>query len=549
MMNDETFAAAPPAYMMWLALAAAAVILVLHAALRFTGLQSPSTMEHAQLARSIADGKGYTTACLRPAETVRQHTRGQPAADGETRPETSLAPLYSSVLAGFLRISGTRQILAAPSTRLFRPETHAVMPMSLLALLSALLLISAIGKYNGWSEEAGLAVMLTAMTPAFLDALNDAGPVVLETALITSLWFCCIFAADNPHRLLPRALTGLCAAACLLTASATLPGVIAALLFLFWNRTDEERPFSIWLLLLCGTLPLAAWGMHLYSACGNPFGSAHYNWVDGSVFYASGIIHRSLDDIWRPHLAISGIFGKGLAGWYTELSRTPALLPWLTLTAVGIVTRRQNLREMSLSVFATAGILLSAFWNAATATELTQNHMMVWLPLAVLTGIRALWMVLDSALLLAPPFRQWIISALLLFAALPVYNGWRHAPQKFPYPPYHPAIQAAATGLLPSGGVVCTDIPWATAWYTGRTSILLPQSPEETIRLNNIIPLAGIYMTGVTQRRFIAGTGRHWWHSTWLPVWNGMSPAEWPWRHGIRIPPETHDQLVLLKDY
>jgi hypothetical protein len=46
---------------------------------------------------------------------------------------------------------------------------------------------------------------------------------------------------------------------------------------------------------------------------------------------------------------------------------------------------------------------------------------------------------------------------------------------------------------------MAADIPWATAWYAGRTSMLLPESIEqfELIAVEGFLgkPLVGIYLT------------------------------------------------------
>ncbi len=48
-----------------------------------------------------------------------------------------------------------------------------------------------------------------------------------------------------------------------------------------------------------------------------------------------------------------------------------------------------------------------------------------------------------------------------------------------PYPPYfHRYIGWVATMLEPEECLV-TDIPWATAWYGGRTSVLLPRHIDD----------------------------------------------------------------------
>lgn len=547
MIRNETYGL-PPLSLTGLALAAAAVILVLHAALRFDGLQHPAAMEYAQLARRIATGQGYTTVCLRPYQLAHMQRNGI-TPDLEQVPATRIAPLYPAALAGILFLTGEHETTATPATRNFSPETQAIIPLALACLMIALLIVAVMGITTGRRIETNLAVVIIAASPAFRAMLCSAGAEVLTVAVLTGLWFSACSATGKPRGFSAALLTGLIAAACLLTSAATLPGIIAAMIFILWNRnpgTHSNR--YLWIALPAFIIPLTIWGLFLQKNSGGLPGTALYSWVDGSMFYASGIIERSLDDIWRANRAITGILQKGLAGWPEQFARTPSIILWLTLMSAGLISRRQSAAEMRFSACVAGGILLSAFWNSATATEACGYNLAGWLPLAILAGVNAGWKLLENAQLLIPPFNEVIQAAILLMVLVSLYNGWRHSPRKYQYPPYYPAIQASVTGLLPPDSAVCTDIPWATAWYGATPSVLLPRSPADTIKLNQIITIGGVYLTGETQRRFLQGTGSTRWHSSWLPLWRGEMPSGWPWARAIQLPPGTYDQLLMLPE-
>jgi hypothetical protein len=94
--------------------------------------------------------------------------------------------------------------------------------------------------------------------------------------------------------------------------------------------------------------------------------------------------------------------------------------------------------------------------------------------------------------------------------------------------------------------ILCTDMPWATAWYGGRTSLLLPKTTADVQTLRAAgLPLAGIYLTPETSNLPYALTLASGANREWLALVNGRVPADFPFQHGLSFPPGSHDQIFL----
>jgi hypothetical protein len=102
------------------------------------------------------------------------------------------------------------------------------------------------------------------------------------------------------------------------------------------------------------------------------------------------------------------------------------------------------------------------------------------------------------------------------------------------------------SNLVEPDQVLCTDIPWATAWYGNRRSVLLPRTTADLLEIHGKrVPVGALYLTTETGDKpyttgLAAGPER-----AWLPILNGKIPADFPWRHAVAIPPGSRDQIFL----
>jgi hypothetical protein len=77
--------------------------------------------------------------------------------------------------------------------------------------------------------------------------------------------------------------------------------------------------------------------------------------------------------------------------------------------------------------------------------------------------------------------------------------------QRVHWPPYIPPFINSVANWMDPGEVLCSDMPWATAWYGGRLTLLLPATIKQFIDIHDYKylggPVNGIYFTPVSGNR------------------------------------------------
>lgn len=98
--------------------------------------------------------------------------------------------------------------------------------------------------------------------------------------------------------------------------------------------------------------------------------------------------------------------------------------------------------------------------------------------------------------------------------------------------------------LLDEDEVLCTDIPWATAWYGDRRSVLLPANIKDFFDINDFRHrISGLYFTTETRdlpyvRTLMSGP-----YMTWFPLFGGRIPMDFPLQDATLL--HQQDQLFL----
>ena len=83
--------------------------------------------------------------------------------------------------------------------------------------------------------------------------------------------------------------------------------------------------------------------------------------------------------------------------------------------------------------------------------------------------------------------------------------------------------------------VICTDMPWATAWYGNRISILLPKDIEQYYLINDYKQyISAIYFTTLTKNKpFLELVNGY--DKDWMDIMNGRLPTDFPLKSLINL--------------
>jgi hypothetical protein len=520
-----------------------------YALTQFRGLRDGEAMECAQLARNLAQGRGFTTGCVRPGERRLLSPDGSRPAPPARVADVRHAPLYPALLALGFKLRQP-SFAVSPAARLFPPESQVVVPLGMLlcAGTGGLVFLTGqrlFGRRTGW-----WALLIFLVTDAVLADSLSGTSVPLLMFLTTAAFYTALLAVfqrgdeRHPFRwLLPFVLTAaLCALAFL--AGYSLIVLVPALVPLWVAASARWRWTPAFAFILLFALAVAPWLLRNQRLSGSWLGSAPAAAVRNSVLYPADSFDRQLRPQINSYQAARALRLKLRTNVLRLFESNLALLGSgliLCFFLASFCSRFEqdlaNVSRWGLGLGLALMLLIAAAGDGDAARQVR-----AFLPLVVLYGTAFLFVVLERTYFLepgAPLVLPWIV---LLLTALPAFVRVTACPARAPYPPYFPPFIAYACDLLEPGEMLCTDMPWATAWYGNRTSLLLPQTVDDFQELKREgWPLNGLYLTQLTGSP--AGPSAA--DRSWQPVMRREVPEGFPLTNGIAFPPGTRDQLFL----
>ena len=529
----------------------------------FQGLRDARAMEEAQLARNVAERGQWVTQCLRPFEIGRLAERGREAdAPAAVQPDLRHPPLWPLALAAAFKTFG----LPKPGV----PTTDYVygwdyVPVALSHLFTALsaLLVWLLGcklfdhRVGALSASAFLISDLAWRSSLLGTELAAAGFFVLG-AVYAALWAAELPTGAGPDAdqgpvwrwLVPLVLAALLTAAAFLTRYAS--GIFALLLvFLFLGASHRRRPWakaSFYAAL--AALLVAPWLARNVAVCGNPFGLLGSDLLAGTYLFSGDALARSL----RPDLP------DAIAACYALQIKTIANLReffaqgfgfagcGFLLALFGAMYLHRFVRHSSRTLRwcllppAALAVLAAAAFGAENLRPLA----VLW-PLALPFAWAFFLVLLDRLQFEARYFASGVITAAMILTALPLLANVLPPRTGLPYPPYFHRYIGWVSSMLEPTECLATDIPWATAWYGGRTSVLLPKDVDGFFELHGQHrKIALAYFTTVTRDqpwvRGLSDPAAP--EYSWYQVFSaGKVPANFPLTHGRFL--AGSDQMIL----
>ena len=267
-------------------------------------------------------------------------------------------------------------------------------------------------------------------------------------------------------------------------------------------------------------IPVAPWLIRNQAVCGSPFGIAGQTRLFGLRGSESQImrtltesdkavpVHHFRSKVQTEIIAqfdsLFGRFGKILV----------APLFFLSLLHAFRKTETRSFRWGFLLML-TAGMIGMAVFGFADAdlqTELDSNNLFpLFIPLATAYGL-ALLLIMWSRVQVAgrelASVRQINIAfhaLVLFFSSLSLLNVYTDPPKlPFVWPPYCPPAISDLADWYGKDDIICSDMPWAVAWYADRKSLWLPLTIADFNDLNEFRfrgKITGLMVTPVTGYR------------------------------------------------
>lgn len=484
-------------------------------------------MDAGQLARNIADGRGYSTDFVRPLSIalIRQHRGTEESLLKTPHPDIANAPVYPVILAGLMKVLPMQWQINSATFWRYQPEIWIGCFNQLLFFL-ALYQVYRLASRLFDRAVGFLALLLMALTEIFWEFTTSG----LSTMLLIVLFLAMVellLAVDRWLREGTRGkswVVGGAAAAGLLIGIMALTRysmgwlIIPAAVFLAVYSATVRTPATI--ACVAGfVLVLAPWLARNYAMSGHLFGTAGFAIHEGASSLPGHTLARSMPRSVALQINqvdmqqyVKKLFVNGREIVDQHLPQAAGnWIAALFLGALLVPYRNPSIGRVKLFVVMTVLVLLivqamgkTAYSDHAPRIN-SENLLVIVTPLFFIFGCAFFFTLLDQLELAFPWLRTLIVSTLVLVLSLPLIFRLL-PPRTLPgnYPPYWPPIIQEAAGWMGKEEMMITDMPWAVAWYGQRQAVWLPldvgkKQEDAFYQINDEHKaIKGIYLTPLT---------------------------------------------------
>jgi 4-amino-4-deoxy-L-arabinose transferase-like glycosyltransferase len=527
-------------------------IMVLYTATQFRGLKDAEAMDYAQLGRNLMNHGRLLTQNVRPASMwylIEHSAKQDPMITAH--PDILHPPLYPLILAGgFKMFEGS--FSTEKTARTFPPEQWVIVPFSHFCTILTGILVFLLARRLFDQRVALLSITLFFLSDAVWSMSISGLGIPLVMLLVTGALHAALVSAQQhqegrawPRWLIPLVLSGLLCGLAFLTRYGAAAVVPAVALLLGWSfRSRGGRAVLIFLAVFL--VVITPWLVRNQMVSGGLLGLAPYTALNGTDPVDGNLFERTLAQDLKLGAVITTVQGKlmaNLARLYNNGLRTmgDGLLVCFFLTTFFYSFAREQVRRLRWCL--AVGIVLTMVLGAVFG-DVTARLLHIFWPFALIYAVGFFYILLDRMQLRIPLLRMAVTTAFVLLGALPLIFTMLPPRAGVPYPPYFPPYISHVCRMLTDDELLCTDMPWATAWYGNRNSLLLPSTLDEFYEINDYTKrISGIYFTTLTRDREYVRTLLTGPYRTWFPILEGRIPSDFPLTQGF--PLNNFDQLFL----
>ena len=521
-----------------LPLAAAVVALaVLYDLSSYRGFSSPEAMDAAQVARNLADGKGYSTDFIRPFSVFLIQKHNHEIHAGEIQmtntvdfaeldgghPDLANPPLYPTVLAGLMKLwkpewkVETREPFWSAGGRFMRyqPEFHvAIMNQALLLVAAALTFLLTLKLFD--APAAWLTALMTLGADLLWKFSVSGQSTLLLLVIFLGLAWCLakIEGLGRGEQPSVRKLFLLAVTAGVLTGAGMLTRysfgwVIVPVVIFLTLFGGVRRPGLAVAAFLAFALSVTPWIVRNLAVSGTLFGTAGYAVVEGTfAFPGSRLMQSANPDLstafWvRPYLAKLLINSRSIlqgdllrigGSWVAVLFFAGLLLGLRNIAA----RRMRYFTMMCLGMFIVVQALGRTQLSASSPDLTSENLLVLLTPFGVIVGIAFFLTLLNQMKAPTPQVRLGVI-VLMVAVSCQTFIANLLPPKTSPvaYPPYYPPEIQKIAGWMRPDELMMSDIPWAVAWYGHHQCVwATANSQYEFFQFNDYVKnVRGLYLT------------------------------------------------------
>lgn len=432
-------------------------------------LSDPNAIDYAQIARNLAEGKGFSTSALTPLALST-------GLDAERAPDISRPPLYVSLLALAMRVGS--------------PGDRTVVFTAVIFLLLTLILVYVIGR-RFFDDGVGVyavavSVISTGLIAQTMSGLETSFLAFLITLLFGMLWL--HSQSPKPDAMFWPALSGLLLGMCYLVRYECLALLPVVLLYWFFAVKAGRWPRMVLLaaVFLAVALP---WVIRTNRITGRAAASAQsYELIMNTVGHPGQTLYRQFTDVpplpasiaLRHPLQMLRKFNEGIRMTYAGF---PPLLNVfvLALFLAGLFVRPIRERYGLIQWCLVTGVFAMAIAIALYTNVL--RLLLAFAPLITVFATAAFTTYMNDyargrhssdAVVITRWFRTLAMVGWILVLAYPMFDYlFANRPAR-----QAPMVQVMRE-VAEEGDFIVTDLPWHVAWFGRKRTLLLPQSLQQ----------------------------------------------------------------------
>lgn len=519
----------------------------------FRNMGTEEAMDSAQLARNIAEGKGYSTSFIRPFSIYLIKKRNLETGRHETdiaqlrgnHPDIANPPVYPLVLAGLLKVvpldytvqTATRFWSKLGQFQRYKPD-FLISAFNQLLFFVLIVSVFYLARRLFDAQVAWLsAVILFGTELLWRFSVSGLSTMLLMLIFSGLIWVLVLTdeearaTASRPGRLLLLGLlAGLTVGVGALTRYSFALLIIPVLVYLILFG-GKNRAGAMLAALAAFLVVFVPWVVRNEVISGTPFGISTYAFManhPNEALFTGNRLERSLDPLLERPFLIAVTWHKFFVNLKPILqSELPRLGgSWLSaffLVGLMVPFRKESTRQVRYFLLACIPLFIIAQAVGRThlsedSPELNSENLLVLLaPFVVVYGVSLFFVLLDQMPLPLFELRYAVIVAFALLMWLPTLLVF-FPPATVPiaYPPYSPPMIEVAAKEAKPNELVMTDIPWAMAWYGRRQAVWTTLRPlkgpteltstEDFFAINDLLkPITVLYLTPMTiDRRFLS---------------------------------------------
>ena len=521
-----------------LALALAVIgLAVIYDLSAYRGFNSVEAMDAAQVARNLAEGKGYTTDFIRPFSVylVQKHNHELHAGEIQTtnavdfaqlngaHPDLANAPVYPTVLAGVIKLwrpdwtVEMHKPFWSEGGRFMRYQAEfRIAIFNQLLFLLVVALNFRIAKKLFDVQAAWLTALLTLGADLLWKFSVSGQSTLLLLVIFLSLIWCLmkmeeLGRTEKPpvRKLFILAVTaGLLVGAGMLTRYAFGWTIVPVVIFLTLFG-GVRRPGLAVAAFLAFALAVTPWLIRNLAVSGTLFGTAGYAVVEGTFAFPGSRLMQSVNPdltsaYWvRPYLSkfmgnirliLQGDLLRIGGSWVAVLFFAGLLLGLRNVAA----RRLRYFTMMCLGVFAVVQALGKTQLSNLAPEINSENLLVLLTPLVVIFGVVFFLTLLNQMKTPSPQIRLAVIGVMAVISCQSLIANLL-PPKSSPvsYPPYYPPEIQKISGWMHPDELMMSDIPWAIAWYGDRQCVWnTVNSQYEFFQFNDYVKqVRALYLT------------------------------------------------------